>query len=287
VQHERVAEDVYFFQSDLYAQVNAGVVAGPDMAVVIDTLAYPEETLAMRDFIEHELQVPVRYVVNTHYHADHTWGNYFFPGAKVVAHSLCHQYLTERGIPALEAAQKENASLRQIKIVLPHVTFTDGEMGIQVGKKSLRLFSLPGHSADSIAILVQEDRVLFAGDAIMTVPYIIDGDFEESLKSLKRISRMGLENVVQGHGDIILRGEIDGAVKDNTEYLNAIRRAVRKSARRKYPLDLLETVDVESCGKSRVLLGGLAGQLHRRNLIGLYHQFYGEEPLGSEVYFES
>jgi cyclase len=93
--------------------------------------------------------------------------------------------------------------------------------------------------------------------------------------------------VVQGHGDIILRGEIEGAVKDNIEYLNAVRRAVRKAARRKYPLDLLETVDVESCGKGRVLLGGLAGQLHRGNLIGLYEHFYGEVPLGSEVYFES
>ncbi|NIR12771.1 MAG: MBL fold metallo-hydrolase, partial [Desulfobacterales bacterium] len=43
---------------------------------MIDTLALPEETIEIREFIEQELQVPIRYVVNTHYHADHTWGNY-------------------------------------------------------------------------------------------------------------------------------------------------------------------------------------------------------------------
>src|SRR3972149_3028521 len=108
VQHERVADNVYFFQSELYAQVTAGVVAGPDMAVVIDTLAFPEETLAIREFVERELQVPVRYVVNTHYHADHAWGNVFFPGAMVLSHKLCYRLLEERGMPSLDEARKEN-----------------------------------------------------------------------------------------------------------------------------------------------------------------------------------
>ena len=59
---ERVSENVYWFQSEVYAQVTAGVVTGPQWAVVIDTLALADETLAMREFIEHELNVPVRYV---------------------------------------------------------------------------------------------------------------------------------------------------------------------------------------------------------------------------------
>ena len=64
---ERVSENVFWFQSEVYAQVTAGVVAGPQWAVVIDTLALPDETLTIREFIEHELSVPVRYVINTHY----------------------------------------------------------------------------------------------------------------------------------------------------------------------------------------------------------------------------
>jgi hypothetical protein len=92
---------------------------------------------------------------------------------------------------------------------------------------------------------------------------------------------MGLENIVQGHGDIILRGEIDNSIRDNLLYLSNIRKAVRKAARRKYPLDLLQQVTVESCGKSRVLIGGLAEELHRRNLKSLYKQLFGVAPLAS------
>src|SRR6266498_668835 len=96
---ERVSENVFWFQSEIYAQVTAGVVAGPQWAVVIDTLALADETLSIREFIEHELNVPVRYVINTHYHADHAWGNCFFPGATVIAHARCRALLEERGIP--------------------------------------------------------------------------------------------------------------------------------------------------------------------------------------------
>jgi glyoxylase-like metal-dependent hydrolase (beta-lactamase superfamily II) len=269
---ERVSENVYWFQSELYAQVTAGVIAGPQWAMVIDTLATPEETLIMREFIEHELGLQVRYVINTHYHADHTWGNCFFPGATIVSHSLCRELMHEKGTPSLETAKKQNNALRQVKIVLPHLTFSDGDLNLRVGKKNLILSSVKGHSTDGISVLVEEDRILFAGDAFMPMPYIVDGDLDELATSIKKISRMGLENIVQGHGDIILRGEIEAAVKENLAYLSAIRKAVRVALKRKAPLEYLDEVGIEECGKSRVYLGGLAESLHRRNLRALYRQ---------------
>lgn len=114
---ERVSENVFWFQSEVYAQVTAGVIIGPQWAVVIDTLALPEETLAMREFIERELGVQARYVINTHYHADHCWGNCFFPGATVIGHAKCREYLIKDGVSSLENAQKQNQGLRQVKIV--------------------------------------------------------------------------------------------------------------------------------------------------------------------------
>ncbi|NCP86688.1 MAG: hypothetical protein CO094_00805 [Anaerolineae bacterium CG_4_9_14_3_um_filter_57_17] len=281
---ERISENVFWFQSEIYAQVTAGVIAGPQWAVVIDTLATPEETLSIREFVEHELSLQVRYVINTHYHADHTWGNCFFPGATVIAHSLCRAALEEKGLPSLEAAQKQNTTLKQVKIVLPHLTFDRGEMTLRVGKKNLILSSALGHSRDGISVLVEEDRILFAGDAFMPLPYLVDGDINELVASIKKISKMGLENVVQGHGDIILRGEIDAAVKENLAYLSAIRKSVRTALKRKNPLEYLDEVTIEESGKSRVHLGGLAEPLHRRNLRALYRhmlehkeQFEGED----------
>jgi cyclase len=269
---ERVSDNVFWFQSDVYAQVTAGVIAGPQWAVVIDTLALPDETLGIREFVEHELGVPVRYVINTHYHADHTWGNCFFPGATIIAHERCRELLFERGIPSLEAASKQNAVWRQAKIVLPHLTFGQGEITLRVGKKNLTFMPAFGHSDDGISVLVEEDRVLFAGDAFMPLPYIVDGNVDDIIDSMKRIGQMGLENIVQGHGDIILRGEIEAAIKENLNYISAIKKAVRTATRRKEPLEYLEGVSVEDCGKSRVYLGGLAVSLHERNLRALLQQ---------------
>ena len=277
MQRERISENVYWFQSEIYAQVTAGAITGPQWAVVIDTLALPEETLAMRQFIEDQLGVPVRYVINTHYHADHSGGNCFFPGATIVGNELCRELILTKGQTALEAARKLNPIFKQIKIIAPQITFRDGSLSLRVGKKNLVLFSTPGHSADGISILVEEDRVLFAGDAFLPLPYIIDGDFDTMNNTIKKIGKLGLENIVQGHGDIVLRGEIDEAVKENLNYLAALRKAVRSAARRRNPQDALFAIDIESCGKSRVYLGGLAEDLHRRNVRFLYHQILAEE----------
>ncbi len=273
---ERVSENVFWFQSEVYAMVTAGVIAGPQWAVVIDTLALPEEALGIREFIEHELGVQVRYVINTHYHADHTWGSCFFPGATVIAHARCRELLNERGLPSLEVARRQNASLRQVRIVLPQLTFLDGDMTLRVGKKNLTLMPALGHSDDGISVLVEEDRVMFAGDAFMPLPYIVDGDVDDMISSIKKMGRMGLENIIQGHGDIILRGEIDAAVKDNLTYLSNLKKVVKTAVRRRNAGDYLDTITIEECGKSRVYLGGLAETLHKRNLQALYQQMAGE-----------
>jgi cyclase len=277
MQRERVSDNVYWFQSDIYAQVTAGVITGHQWAVVIDTLAMPEETLAMRSFIEEELSVPVRYIINTHHHADHTWGNCFFPGATIIAHASCRQDMLERGQSALDTAKHQNQAFKQVKLVMPHFTFQEGEISLRVGKKNLIMMRTPGHSHDGISVLVEEDRVLFTGDAFLPLPYMVDGDLEELSSTIKKIGKMGLENIIQGHGDIILRGEIEDAVKENLAYLANIRKAVKNAMRKKNQEDALALIDIESCGKSRVYLGGLAGELHKRNIRALYQKLHEEE----------
>jgi len=109
------------------------------------------------------------------------------------------------------------------------------------------------------------------------LPYIVDGDIDEIMSSIKRIGRMGLENIVQGHGDVILRGEIDAAVRENLNYLSAIKRAVKAASRRKNAIELLDNITIEECGKSRVYLGGLAQTLHQRNLHALLQQMQNSQ----------
>ena len=274
---ERISENVYWFQSETYAQVSAGVIIGPKWAVLVDTLM-PQESLAMRDYIEEKLNLSVRYVINTHHHADHCWGNCFFPGATIVGHDLCRRMLTERAPSALEVARQDNPLYKQMNIVPPQITFQEGILRLRVGKKHLQLFSTPGHSDDGISVLVEEDRILFSGDAFMPIPFIVEGNLDRYVKTIEGFVDLGLENIIQGHGEIILRGEIEEKVKENITYLKAIQKAVKTASRRKNPLEILDSIGVEACGKSRILLGGLAGELHRRNLRALYYQSLEETP---------
>jgi len=273
---ERVADNVYIFTSELYARVNAGAVVGSKWSVVIDTLAYPEESKEIRDFLENRLRSPVRYVINTHYHADHSLGTCWFSNAIVLGHALCRQLLDTRGRAALNDTQRQNRDLLDVHIVLPDVIFDKGGLSIRIDKRTLRLLHLPGHSADGIGVLIVEDRILFSGDIMMPLPYLVDGDYDVMVASLKRIPQMYLENLVQGHGEVILRGEVQSTVEDNLKYLANIHRHVKKASRRRDPEGYLATIGVESCGKSRILLNGLAEELNTRNLSALYQSLYSE-----------
>lgn len=274
---ERVAENVYVFTSDLYAAVNAGAVVGPDFSVAIDTLPFPEETEQIRAFLEDELDRPVKYLIYTHYHADHTFGASVFDQARVLGSAQTRSLLDTVGRDGLRRAQEQNRDLRQVEIVLPELIFEGPMIGLRLGSRTLELLSLPGHSPDGVGVLVLEDRVLFSGDLMMPIPYVVDGDYDTMVENLRRLPKMKLESLVQGHGDVILRGEVGLAVKENISYLNCVAKHVRKAGRRKEPAQILFDLDVRECGKSRIMLTGLGQELHERNLEALFHQWHPEK----------
>jgi cyclase len=267
---ERIAEDVSFFSSDLYAQVCAGVIGTPDGAILIDTLALPAETREIRDYVEQRMNTPVRFVINTHHHADHCGGNYLFPDAQIISQETCRTLMETRGRKALEAAKQENKDLGDVQVVLPNVTFRDGSLYFLVGKRTIRIFPLPGHTPDGIGVLLEEERILFAGDAMMPLPYFRDGDLDTLIATLKTINGMGLENIVQGHGDVILRGEIDEMISSHLVYLDRIRKEALNAVRWNWSMDDLRQIPIEKCGKSRILLNGLAPDLHFQNLAAVF-----------------
>jgi glyoxylase-like metal-dependent hydrolase (beta-lactamase superfamily II) len=277
MQRERVSENVYWFQSEVYAQVTAGVVVGPKWAVVIDTLPVPEETIEMRNYIEDQLEVPVQYIINSHFHADHTWGNCFFPGATIISHELCRKLQIEQGQASLDQAIQHNNIFKSVKLVYPHLTFESGNMSLRVGKKNLILFPTPGHSIDGISVLIEEDRVLFAADSFLPIPYFVEGDIDQLIDSLKSYTNLGLENIIQGHGDIILRGEIEDTIQQNINYLLTLKKRVKEAVHSKYPLKAASQIDIESCGKSRVVLAGLGNTLHQNNVRYLLNQYAQQE----------
>jgi cyclase len=269
MQRERVADDIYVFTSDLYAQVTASAIITSAGAVIVDTLVYPEETRQIKRFVENRLGAPVTYVINTHYHADHTTGTCFFNGARVVSYALCRSLLDKRGRESLEKSKASSEELREVELVLPDLVFESGTLTLHVGDKTLQLRHSPGHSPDSIVCSVPEDRVLLAADTMMPLPYFVDGSYDDFVTSLKNLQTGYYENIVQGHGEVILRGEIDEKIQSDLEYLRLLREAVDRALETGTSV---EDIEIETCGKSRILLNGTAQQLHRQNALALAQQ---------------
>ena len=271
MKRERVAEDVYVFYSDAYAQAAAGIILIPEGAIVIDTLPFPEETVEILQFIEAQGVPPARFVINTHFHGDHSYGTCFFQGATVVGHRSCREALTRWGEERLAQAKQQSANLENVVVKLPDVVF-DQEMHIHLGKRTLRLTHLPGHTGDSIGVMVEGDRILFSGDAVMPVPYIPWGNREQLRKSLVSVLAMKPEMIVQGHGDILLRGEVADTVESSVKYLDNIENRVAEVLKRGGSEADLRKIDIEACGRSRIPLDGLVSQLHQANLRAIYRQ---------------
>jgi cyclase len=274
---ERVSDDIFVFTSEMYAQVTAGVILTTEGIIVVDTLPFPKDTQAMVEFIRRRSPHRALYVINTHHHADHTYGNYLFPEAEVVAHAACRRSLLRDGERRLEEAKEQNPELADVHLRAPAVVFERGQMFFHLGGKTVQLIHTPGHSSDCIVAYVKEDKVLFGGDTVTPVPFIVDGDWQEMIASLRLIQGLPLENIVQGHGEVMLRGEIPGALASSISYLQTIYKRVRRHVEAGLPPSSLRKVDIEKCGKSRIPLNGLVQDLHWANLMHLYNVLTAEK----------
>ena len=119
-------------------------------------------------------------------------------------------------------------------------------------------------------VYVEDSRVLFAADTVMPVPSIVDGDVDAFRASLRKVAELSIENIVQGHGEVILRGEVQDAVQASLTYLDVIEALVAKTIKSGKRKETLQKVSIEACGLSRIPLNGLVQQIHVANLLALY-----------------
>jgi len=276
LRRDRVAEDVYTFTSALYAQVNAGVILTSEGTVVIDTLPFPEETRELMAFVEANGTGTVRYVINTHYHSDHTNGTYLFPNAEVISHRSCRQTLLEWGHKSLAEAKGDTPALAEVELRIPDIAFDD-DMHLHLGERSLHLVHLPGHTPDSIGVFVQGHKILFAGDAVLPVPHIVWGDAEDAIRSYETVRRLRPNSAVQGHGQLLLRGELALKLESSAHYLRYINKMVQQLVKDGADKSALLDIDIEACGESRIPLDGLVRLLHEENLLALYERFKNQD----------
>lgn len=274
LKRDRISEGIYVFTSGAYAEVTATVIFTAEGAIVVDTLPFPQETRHIREFLN-QRRIKALYVVNTHSHADHIYGTYQFPEAEVIAHYQCRRLMERHAEEALAAAKQQTPQLADVKIRYPELLFNDA-MTLRVGGKTIELNYSPGHSRDVITVHAVEDRLMVASDTVMPVPYVVGGDLDDMIGSITAIKEKSLENLVQGHGEVLLRGEIEETLEANIVYLKTVDRLVRERIARGVPRTGILDITIEECGLSRIALGGLVQKLHQANLLTLYDAYRSE-----------
>ena len=269
----RVGDDTWVFTSGLDLEVHAGLVVTPEGGILIDTLPFPSETRQIIEFARRVVPQGIRYVINTVAHADHVYGSYLFPDAELIAHEQCRAMLEKYAYASLEEAKEHTPELREVKVRLPKVVFNEG-MVIRLGGKTVHIINTPGPSPEVCVVHVREDKVLFASDLMMPVPMIAGpfSDVEQYKRSLNNLYDYNLESIVQGHGEILLRGEVTTSIGANIKYLQDIEETVEELMSMGGTKHDLLRYDIEQFGRSRIPLGGLVQQFHNSNLLHLWEK---------------
>jgi len=216
---------------------NAGFIVTDDGVVVIDALGSPAMASELLAEIRRVTQQPLRYVIVTHYHADHIYGLQVFKaaGATLLAHVAARLYLnSETAQQRLQASRKELAPWIDEKTqLMPADRWLDAdETRLQVGSVEIVIRHVgPAHTPEDLVVFVPQTGVLFAGDLFFRgrVPFVGQADSRLWIKSLDRMIDFKPGLVIPGHGPVSTDPMVD--LQLTRDYLLYLRRKMGEAAR--------------------------------------------------------
>ncbi len=181
---------------------NAGVISGPDVTVVVDTLATERRARALRGFVDHVSASPNRLLVNTHHHGDHTFGNHIFGEHPVLAHARARDEAAAADLGLTKLWP--DVDWGDVRVTLPTITFTD-RMTLHVGQRTVELIHVGvAHTTNDVVVWLPEERVLFSGDVVMSgaAPFSLFGSVAGTIKAIGMLRELAPVTVVCGHGPV-------------------------------------------------------------------------------------
>jgi len=216
---------------------NAGFIVTDDGVVVIDALGSPAMASELLAEIRRVTQQPLRYVIVTHYHADHIYGLQVFKaaGATLLAHVAARLYLnSETAQQRLQVSRKELAPWIDEKTqLMPADRWLDAdETRLQVGSVEIVIRHVgPAHTPEDLVVFVPQTGVLFAGDLFFRgrVPFVGQADSRLWIKSLDRMIDFKPGLVIPGHGPVSTDPMVD--LQLTRDYLLYLRRKMGEAAR--------------------------------------------------------
>lgn len=233
----RLSDNVYSYVGEKDASpshsfaANAGIVIGRDGVLVVDTLISAKEGQRFLADIRKITKKPIKYVVNTHTHLDHAFGNCVFAelGATVISHRADRALLAKIGADILKNSGTyglKPEDMAGTEIVLPNMTLSE-QMSIDLGGVTVELIrTVPSHTEGSLVVWLPQQKTLFSGDILFTDfhPYLADGDLSGWLKTLDYLQTLGADKIIPGHGPLSTNKDL----KEMQEYLTVFDRTAKE-----------------------------------------------------------
>jgi cyclase len=244
---------------------NTGFLVGRRGVVSVDACSTERRTRAYLDAISSVTDRPVRTLINTHHHGDHTFGNCLFTGATIVAHERCRQEMLAFGLPGQRPFWTE-VDWGELELELPFLTY---ETGIRVYVDDLacevRHVGTPAHTTNDSIVWVPERSLLFSGDLLFRggTPFLLMGSVAGAISVLEELKHLPATTIVPGHGGVAgpeLIDEVLGYLRFVTSSAVAARDAGLS------PLDAARELD----------LGPYADLLDAERIVGNLHRAYAE-----------
>jgi cyclase len=244
---------------------NTGFLTGRKGVVSIDTTSTEQRTRKYLETIASVSQQPVRTLVNTHHHGDHTHGNCLLPLATIVGHPRCREEILGTRFPPPGGIWSQ-VDWGDLHVEPPFLTF-EGHVTIWVDDLPLELHTVPtpAHTTNDLVVWIPERSVLFTGDLVFVggTPFVPMGSVSGSLTALKWLRSFGARTLVPGHGPVSDPSAID-AVEDYLGFIQNTARAGKASGLR--PLELARQTD----------LGRFANLTDTERIVGNLYRAYAE-----------
>ncbi len=257
------------------AIANIGFIVGDDCVAVVDTGGNPQQGLALKSAIRATTDKPVCYVINTHVHPDHIYGNAAFKDGKVhfIGHHKLARAMAVRGEYYIDkAADQLDVALTADNLVPPDMPVKK-HMVINLGNRELVLTAHPtAHTDNDLTVYDKNTDTMWLSDLLFIghLP-VIDGSLKGWLAELERLEKHQYAHVIPGHGPFVT--DWPAAMQPHKRYLTTLLTEIREMIRQgKFLEEAVATV-----GRSESRNWQLFDQFHRKNVTTAFAELEWEE----------